>query len=188
MDLEEIQDEMGNIFDAHSTSRNKGNIVTLGIEYNAWNTIPPNILKRIWVFDKVKNKYVLLDLSLNMAGVEQKSDLDGKPGDGAMLDGKEVGGIDLNPSTLYLNVEGDEINIDFTNPQILNNISVDGVPLNEIDGFIPVIINVAPITNIPMLLGEAEAGDDKKLGSEHDSKESEAINLSKINHSLVGIN
>jgi len=58
------------------------------------------------------------------------------------------GGIDLNPNNLNLNVQGDEIKVDFSNPQILNNISVDG--------FIPVIINVAPITSIPILLGESE--------------------------------
>jgi len=64
----------------------------------------------------------------------------------------EYGGIDLNPENLILNVQGNDIKMDFSNPQILNNISIDG--------FIPVIINVAPITNIPMLLGESEEQSD----------------------------
>jgi len=70
------------------------------------------------------------------------------------------GGIDLNPNNLDLNVQGNEIKMNLSNPQILNNISVDG--------FIPVIINVAPITNIPLLIGELK-------------EEADEINLSKVN-------
>ena len=71
-----------------------------------------------------------------------------------LYDEGNVGGIDLNSNNLDLSVQGDEIKIDFsTSSQLLNNVSVDG--------FVPIIINVAPITNIPSLLGESEEQTDE---------------------------
>ncbi|MEW5895392.1 MAG: hypothetical protein AB1650_06520 [Candidatus Omnitrophota bacterium] len=56
----------------------------------------------------------------------------------------DVGGIDLNSNNLELNVQGDEVKMS-PYPGILNEISVNG--------FVPVIIDVAPISNVPILLG-----------------------------------
>ena len=58
------------------------------------------------------------------------------------------GGIDLNSNNLELSIEGDSIQMNFQNTDSFNNISIDGL--------IPVIINIAPITTIPMTLGKAQ--------------------------------
>lgn len=57
-----------------------------------------------------------------------------------------VGGIDLNPALLDLRIKRDASGIPF---------SIDQQPADifEIEGFIPIIINVTPVTNLPLLLG-----------------------------------
>lgn len=68
-------------------------------------------------------------------------------GNQAVLDeaNANVGGIDFNPNNIDLNVDGNEIKMNVPASDFLNNSSVGG--------FIPVIINIAPISNIPLLLG-----------------------------------
>jgi len=71
--------------------------------------------------------------------------------------GEKVGGIDLNPALLDLQIKRDG----------------NGVPLPlfqqpietmNIQGFLPVIINVTPVVNLPALLGLAdEPGDSEEL-------------------------
>lgn len=65
----------------------------------------------------------------------------------------KVGGINLNPDMLDLQIKRDR----------------NGVPLPlgqqpiynmRIDGFYPVILNIQPVTNLPMLLGSGEAAND----------------------------
>ncbi len=67
--------------------------------------------------------------------------------DQAMLGESETpGGIDLNPNNFTIEAQG-EINLpafDLTPQQI---------ETMDLDGFVPVIINIAPINNIPLLLG-----------------------------------
>ncbi len=65
--------------------------------------------------------------------------------DKAMM-GKTPGGIDLNPAQLKMNTRGDAIQ--FNLPTELQNFDV-----NAVKGFVPVIINITPIPNFPMLLG-----------------------------------
>ncbi len=62
------------------------------------------------------------------------------------LESENKGGIDLNPSALELNVEGDfiELNLPSTAP---------AVNLEQINGFVPIIINISPAPSLPMLLG-----------------------------------
>ncbi len=75
--------------------------------------------------------------------------------DAAML-GREqsdnVGGIDLNPANLNLRIkrDGDGQPLPF-----------DAQPIDSIniEGLVPVIINVTPIINLPLLLGAAEPGE-----------------------------
>jgi len=60
---------------------------------------------------------------------------------------KEVGGIDLNPDILKMDVRQDEgaPEIEIETP-LIENI--------EINGLIPVIINIIPATDLPLILGE----------------------------------
>ncbi|GEM_PF-5039978 len=62
-----------------------------------------------------------------------------------------VGGIDLNPALLDLQIRRDANFVPLPLPQ---------QPIGEmhIDGFIPVIINIVPVTNLPLLLGIADEG------------------------------
>jgi hypothetical protein len=67
--------------------------------------------------------------------------------DKASLDKPDkVGGINLNPSMLDLQIRRDGQGIPLP-------ISQQPIGNMQIDGFIPVIINVTPITNLPLLLG-----------------------------------
>jgi len=62
---------------------------------------------------------------------------------------EKPGGIDMNPNNLNLQTQGGRF--DFQLP--LNSIDLQNI---RIDGFTPVIINVAPLTNLPLLLGLVE--------------------------------
>jgi hypothetical protein len=68
-----------------------------------------------------------------------------KPGDSSML-GKIPGGIDLNRDLLDLKVGGntENLNIPVQDPAVLDA---------KFNGFVPVIINISPVTNFNMLLG-----------------------------------
>ncbi|MGE0268256.1 MAG: PfkB family carbohydrate kinase [Candidatus Omnitrophota bacterium] len=68
------------------------------------------------------------------------------PGPIISNDTSEVGGIDLNPNNFEIETRGDNQNI---------HIQFDLEKLQElnIQGFVPVIINITPILNIPLLLG-----------------------------------
>ncbi|MFT5170004.1 MAG: threonine dehydratase [Candidatus Omnitrophota bacterium] len=60
---------------------------------------------------------------------------------------QEVGGIDLNPEHVQMNVQG------AGRFNILTSTEAEIYRYRNIDTFVPVIINVAPITNLPLLLG-----------------------------------
>lgn len=79
--------------------------------------------------------------------------------DAAMLGAKEpVGGIDFNAANLNLQIKRDENGV----PLPLNLQPIDKI---NIEGFIPVIINIVPMTNIAPLLGIAEPQQKKLLSS-----------------------
>jgi len=61
----------------------------------------------------------------------------------------KLGGIDLNPALLNLKIKRDGNGIPLP-------VSQQPMQTLEIDGFIPVIINIQPITNVPVLLGIAD--------------------------------
>jgi hypothetical protein len=61
--------------------------------------------------------------------------------------GKDVGGIDLNSNNLNLKEQGQASEINFS-LEHLQNIQNDNV-----NGIMPVIINITPVTNLPLLLG-----------------------------------
>ncbi|MDP8211820.1 MAG: NUDIX domain-containing protein [Candidatus Zapsychrus exili] len=57
---------------------------------------------------------------------------------------EEVGGIDFNTSELEIKEMGEKIEFD---------VNIDIKALENATGFVPVIINITPITNLPMFLG-----------------------------------
>lgn len=59
------------------------------------------------------------------------------------------GGIDLNPALLDLQIKRDGNGVPLPLPQ-------QPIENMRIEGFIPIIINVTPVTNLPMLLGLAD--------------------------------
>ncbi|MCA9393282.1 MAG: hypothetical protein KC900_03680 [Candidatus Omnitrophica bacterium] len=75
--------------------------------------------------------------------------------------GKEVGGIDLDPNLFELQRKGDGSLIF---PKF--NGAVERLNLN---GFVPVIINVTPVSSLPMLLGMIENAEDESNGISYDS-------------------
>jgi len=79
-----------------------------------------------------------------------------KVGDGVLsspLTGQQnIGGINLNLSLLDLQVKRDGAGVPLPLPQ-------QPMPLLHIEGFVPLIINVTPVTNLPFLLGDAPKED-----------------------------
>ncbi|MDP8211747.1 MAG: ATP-binding protein [Candidatus Zapsychrus exili] len=71
------------------------------------------------------------------------------PEDNAMI--SDVGGIDLNAEKLNIESKGEEIDFD----RFYSNTEFDNI---EINGLVPVILNVTPIlpTDVPLILGIAE--------------------------------
>jgi len=68
-----------------------------------------------------------------------------------------VGGIDFNPNNLDLQQQGQNVDFQFNNT-ILHNIQP-----NSIQGILPVIINITPITNFAPLLGLADDQESQQL-------------------------
>lgn len=79
-----------------------------------------------------------------------------------MTDKENVGGIDLNPAMIQLKIKRDGNGIPLPIVQQPSGVM-------NIDGFVPVIINVTPMNNLPLILGIASP----------DNIESESINLTK---------
>ena len=64
----------------------------------------------------------------------------------ATPDNNTVGGIDLNPSSMELNIRRDGNGIPLpVHQQPIENLNIQG--------FVPIIINIRPLTNLPLLLG-----------------------------------
>ena len=75
--------------------------------------------------------------------------------DQAMLGEDKVGGIDLNPEFLDLKIKRDGNGIPL--PMLQQPMEL----LKEIEGFLPVIINITPVQNLPMLLGLDTTAEDE---------------------------
>ena len=79
--------------------------------------------------------------------------VDNMPVSGSSPASKEVGGIDLNSALLDLQIKRDGNGVPLPLPmQPIENM--------HIEGFLPVIINVTPVTNLPLLLGLADTQPD----------------------------
>jgi len=83
-----------------------------------------------------------------MMGNDAKGDNASSP-----LTEKTPGGIDLNPNNLDLQTNGNSFDVQLP----FNSIDLQNI---RIDGFTPVIIHVAPLTNLPLLLGLVEETQD----------------------------
>ena len=70
---------------------------------------------------------------------------------------KEVGGIDLNPAKLDIKDDGQDIQI---NVPPLDMKMFEGPGFK---GLTPFIIQIVPVTNLPLLLGTKEAAEEEKL-------------------------
>jgi len=68
-------------------------------------------------------------------------------------DTKKLGGIDLNPALLNLQIKRDGSGVPLPLLQ-------QPIHTMQIDGFIPIIINITPTINLPMLLGLGDLGED----------------------------
>ncbi len=68
----------------------------------------------------------------------------------------DLGGINLNPSIYDIETRGESSEFDFTfeDPAVINA---------DITGLVPVIINVTPVTNIPLLIGVKEEAKEELL-------------------------
>ncbi|MEK7680310.1 MAG: hypothetical protein AAB356_08965, partial [Deltaproteobacteria bacterium] len=76
-------------------------------------------------------------------------------GNGSRVRGEEnLGGINLDPKLLDLQIKRDGNGVPLPLPQ---------QPVGEmhIEGFIPIIINITPVTDLPLLLGLADTGTDQ---------------------------
>jgi len=74
--------------------------------------------------------------------------------DDAMM--SDVGGIDFNPNNLNLKQQGQEIKFD------LPAFDPQNIQPESINGILPVIINIIPVTNFPLLLGLVDQEEDQK--------------------------
>jgi len=68
-------------------------------------------------------------------------------------DDSEVGGIDFNPDNIDLKTSGTGLNINI--PQL----DLEALQGPGFNGFTPVILEIVPITGLPMLLGELQPED-----------------------------
>ncbi|MDP8266336.1 MAG: hypothetical protein P9M07_05260 [Candidatus Aceula meridiana] len=75
------------------------------------------------------------------------------------------GGIDFNPQALDLQIQGE--GVEFELP-----VELQGIDFNNIEGFVPVIINITPVTNIWTLMGlNKEDFDDSEWAQEIEADE-----------------
>jgi len=83
---------------------------------------------------------VSTEIALELAGDSRALVLEGSP----MIVNKDLakGGIDLNPKNIAIQTEGNGNKIQFPSQDI---------QLNSIEGFFPIIINISPATNTPLI-------------------------------------
>ena len=86
-----------------------------------------------------------------LAAVDEVLDEIEKTADRAMMgevpSGQTPGGIDFNANNLNLKEQGSGVEIQF------NFESLQGLQPDQVNGILPVIINITPVTNFPLLLG-----------------------------------
>jgi len=112
--------------------------------------INENLIKPVKVFADNKDFIVkedIFEIIRNFLG-ENFVDVDSWDSD--------VGGIDFNAENMNVTTTGESI--DFNVP-----LDMQGVDFSNVEGFIPIIINIAPVTNVNLILGLQEKDDIKQL-------------------------
>jgi len=95
--------------------------------------------------------------------------------DAAMEATENVGGIDLNPALMNLQIKRDGNGVPLPMPQ-------QNIESIKIDGLFPVIINVTPVTNMPFLLGLGDTQEDNtEFGSDYDMNARELDEIGYLN-------
>ncbi len=92
--------------------------------------------------------------------------------DQAMIGVEKPGGIDFNPEHMELKTQGQKMDLPIPVPAVFENM--------QIEGFIPVIINISPVTTLPILLN-INIDEEKK---EHFTKEEKGKELPRDTLSL----
>ncbi|MEK7679901.1 MAG: hypothetical protein AAB356_06895, partial [Deltaproteobacteria bacterium] len=102
-------------------------------------------------FDRLDNETTDIDVVLDEVRVAGEGvDVSSSPMTGDMF---TKGGIDLNPALLDLQIRRDGNGVPLPLPQ-------QPIENMHIEGFLPIIINVTPLTNLPLLLGLADTQQD----------------------------
>lgn len=101
----------------------------------------------------LRKRYRGITLSAQSVNNDQRSEVSGHRGNDDAAMSNQPGGIDLNPAQLNLERKGEGAR--FAMPE-LSPEQIESIRLN---GLTPVIINITPLTNIPLLLGITEKED-----------------------------
>ncbi|GEM_PF-6306142 len=106
-----------------------------------------------------------------MAVISDQSSVVSKSGDEIQATNNAPGGIDFNPALLDLQIKRDGNGVPLPLPQ-------QPIETMRIDGFVPIIINITPIPNLPMLLGLADpAPDTQEIRPALKAREVEPVSL-----------
>jgi len=116
------------------------------------------------ILDFIKSEVGFKDDAMINEGQEKHSP-------NAAADGR--GGIDLNPNNVNLEIQGEEIDVPMPafDPAQLE--------LMDIEGFYPVIYNIIPVTNLPLLLGTAKESEGQPAGSAQDKTKAPEVSFQK---------
>lgn len=77
--------------------------------------------------------------------------------DNASISSDQLGGIDFNASNLNLKEQGQKVDINFSLGSLQN------IQPSNVNGILPVIINITPVTNFPFLLGLSQEKKEEEL-------------------------
>lgn len=107
--------------------------------------------KRLYDIYELDQENVTNTISEQMELIE----LTGSEDKAMLVDNENVGGIDLNPILLDLQIIRDDNGIP---------LSIENQPIFDmnIQGFLPIIIEVTPVASLPMLLGMVDTKDEKE--------------------------
>jgi phosphomannomutase len=94
----------------------------------------------------VKSEELAETISQRINELDPNKDLGSSP---VVDENKEVGGINLNPALLDLQIKRDGNGVPLP-------VNLQPIQQMHIDGFIPIIIHVTPVVNLPQMLGFAE--------------------------------
>lgn len=113
--------------------------------------------KRLKAPEDSKTLKIVLGITDDTLSASIDGKRENKHKDKAML--AAPGGIDFNTNNLKLKEQGQHNNIEFSLDNIKN------IQPDKINGFLPVIINIMPVTNLPFLLGLSQEEEAEELSN-----------------------